>query len=167
MSKLLHLTNRLKAQASPEMLTPSQSVALVDLEKRWQFPDRVNLCGPAGAGKTFLGWVLTRQYEARFFASPHALKQEQELYPRQIIVDNAPSEEKNLRHLLAELQLRQVRNAVLISQNPNNLGLPIVTLPSPTQKDIAKIYENLNRLHFHSLESLDKENFWNIIYSVL
>ncbi len=167
MSKLLNLTNRLKAQASWHMLTASQRIAFDELEKRWRYPDRINLCGPPGSGKTFMGWVMARQFQAHFYASPRTLDQDQPPYPTQIILDNAPTEGKKLRRLLSEVQLRQVHRLLLITQSPICLGFPVIALPSPTEADINTIYENLSQLHFHSSCLVTKGNFWNVVHSVL
>ncbi len=171
MSRLLDLINRLKAQASWTMLTASQQITFAELEKRWQFPDRLNLCGPQGSGKTFVGWAMARQHQVHFYASPRLLEHDQPPYPTDIIIDNAPSEEKNLRRLLAELQLRQVHKVLFITSNPIHLGLPVSTLALPTKTDIATVYENCSRLQFYpsSLSKGDEEkiNFWDVIYSVL
>jgi hypothetical protein len=167
MSKLLTLINGLKAQASKEMLTPSQHTALAEVEKRWKFPDRVNLCGPPGSGKTFLGWVIARQLNAQFYASPRILAQEQSPYPTRAVIDNAPSEEKESRRLLAELQLRQFRNTLLITTRPVSMGLPVITLPSPATADIKTVYENLSKLQFVSPQLISEGNLWGLLYSVL
>lgn len=184
MSRLLQLINRLKAQATETMLTPSQRLVLIELEKRWQFPDRLNLWGPPGSGKTFLGWVTARHLpQASFYASPRAFEQAQPPYSTGIIIDNAPSEEKEVRRLLSKLQLHQVRQTLLITSNPIRLGWPVIELTLPTTADIAVIHENCSRLQFHPSSSLpkkphsgssipsenDKEaaNYWHIIYSVL
>lgn len=167
MSKLLHLINRLKAQVNSTMLTYSQEVAFVELSKRWSFPDRINLCGPQGSGKTFLGWVMARHYSASFYASPQVFAQDLPLYTPEFIIDNAPTEEKQLRRLLSEIQLRQTHKVLLITQRPIKIGFPVITLPLPTEADITKIYENLGVLQFHSPRPINEGNFWNIIYSVL
>ncbi len=167
MSKLLQLTNRLKAQASWNILTPGQRTILTELEKRWRFPDRINLCGPQGSGKTFLAWVMARQHEAHFYASPGMLDRDEPPYPTQIIIDNAPSEEKKLRRLLAELQLRQVCKVLLITRSAIRLGLPVITLPPPAEADITAIYENCSKLQFYCLGPIKKGNFWNVIHSLL
>lgn len=167
MSRLLHLINRLKAQASWTMLTPSQRLTFAELEKRWRFPDRLNLCGSQGSGKTFLGWVMARQHQAHFYASPRGLERNQPPYPTDIIIDNAPTEEKNLRRLLSELQLRHVRRVLLITPSPIHLGLPVITLCAPTQVDIATVYENCSQVQFHCPHPLNEGNFWNVIQSVL
>ena len=167
MSKLLHLINRLKAQANKDMLTPTQYLVFSELKQRWKFPDRINLCGPQGSGKTFLGWVMARHYSATFYASPQIFEQDLPLYTPDLIIDNAPTEEKKLRRLLSEIQLRQAHKVLLITQRPIKLGFPLVTLPLPAEADIAKIYGNLSILQFHSLRPMNEGNFWNIIYSVL
>jgi pantothenate kinase-related protein Tda10 len=107
MSKLLQLLNRLKAQANEAMLTKSQQLAFAEITKRWQFPDCINLCGTQGSGKTFLGWVVAHHYQAGFYAAPQIFKADLPLYIPALIIDNAPTEEKELRRLLSEVQLRQ------------------------------------------------------------
>lgn len=185
MSKLLTLINRLKAQTSWTMLTPGQRLAFAELEKRWQFPDRLNLYGPQGSGKTFLGWVLARHLpQVNFYASPRLFEQDQAPYPTDIIIDNAPSEEKKLRRLLSELQLRQVRRVLFVTQSPIRLGWSTIELASPTAADIATIYENCSKLQFYPSPSSSNEspriifrntgesneeiaNYWQVIFSVL
>lgn len=168
MSRLLHLTNLLKAQANVEMLTPSQMAALATLSNHWRFPDRVNLCGPPGSGKTLLGWVLAYQFQVDFYASPQLFENDIPLFTSALIVDNAPSEEKKLRQLISEIQLRQLHKVLLITQKPNKIGLPTITLSEPTAEDVAKIYKNLSTLQFYPTEELaNKNNLWKIIYSVL
>lgn len=171
MSKLLDLTNRLKAQATRNMLTPTQQAVFTELERRCRFPDRINLCGPQGSGKTFLGWVIARYLKAHFYSSPRIMERSQPPFPLDIIVDNAPSEEKNLRNLLAELQLRQIRRVLLITSQPIRLGFPAINLPPPTSEDIQTIYTHLDRLHFYStpvsVEDTTINNLWTIMHSVL
>ena len=167
MSKLLHLTNRLTAQATLNMLSPSQQIAYDAIEKKWRFPERVNLCGTQGCGKTFLGWVVARQLHAYFYAGPGILAQERPPYPQQIIVDNVPSDERSIRLLLAKLQLRRIRNLLLITSHPNKLGFPIITLPPPTPEDIALVYGNFSKLQFHPHTPVAQGSFWEVVYSVI
>ncbi len=178
MSQLLSLTNHLKAQANLNLLTPGQQQALAELESRWQFPDRLNLAGPPGSGKTFLAWTLARQHQAHFYAAPRQLGLEPPPYPLDVVIDNAPTEEKEVRRLLAELQLRQTRRLLLITRQPIRLGLPIIGLPAPTEADIAVVYDNCSRLQFYPAalrdwpgypvaREVETPDFWQVIYSVL
>ncbi len=167
MSKLLQLLNRLKAQVNEDMLTNSQQSTFADVIERWRFPDRINLCGPQGSGKTFLGWIIARRYQAGFYATPQIFKYDLPLYTPALIIDNAPTEEKELRRLLSEIQLRQIHKILLITQKSIRLGFPIISLSTPTEADISKIYKNLGNLQFYSSHSLNKGNFWNVIHSVL
>ena len=167
MSKLLHLINRLKAQANIKMLTASQAVAYDELSKRWRFPDRINLCGSEGSGKTFLGWVMARESGAYFYPNSQTFEQDLPLYSPGLIIDNAPTEEKKLRRLLSEIQLRQVQKVLLITQKPIKVGFPIVTLIPPTEEDIAMFYKNLNDLNFYAAQHLNQTNFWTLINSAL
>jgi hypothetical protein len=153
------------------MLTSTQRAAFAELKKRWRYPDRLNLSGRRGSGKTFVGWVLARQSSAHFYGSVRVLEQEQPPYPTGIIIDNAPSEANTLRRLFAELQLRQVRRVLFITQSPICVGLPVITLEPPAATDIAIIYENFSQLQFYvahsNQENEDNNNFWGVVNSIL
>lgn len=169
MSQLLKLLNRLKAVASLERLTDSQQIAWHDIRQQLRFPERVNLYGPAGVGKTFLAWALARQQDAAFFASPAALARSDFIneLPRLVIVDNVTGEANDLRRLLAELQMRQTRSALIITCHPNPIGLPLVHLPLPVSQDIAIVYHNLSLLEHYALPPRNAGNLWQIIHSTL
>lgn len=167
MSRLLHLHNRLKAEARPELLTNSQHAVVATIGKYWQMPERVNLVGPRGTGKTFIGWTLTRVEGAVFFASPQIVKGVDVRGDCPLIIDNVSVEERSLRSLIAELQLLNVRKALLISADENRLGLPIVRLEYPTQDDIDVVYHNLSLLEYYALTPLVEGTLWQIIYSTL
>ncbi len=172
MSHLLFLTNRLKAQASRDWLTNSQKKVLFELKKNWRFPGKLNLCGPPGCGKTFLGWTFCRQTnETDFFSHAQGFSATSK-QTKNIVLDNIPSEENAFRRLLAVLQLRQVRRALLISTRPIPLNLPKLILPAPTTEDIAKIFDNFSYLALETLSdnpvnTPTKANLWDIIYSIL
>ena len=124
MSRLLSLLNRLKAEAREELLTGSQLAALSSLEKMWVFPERVNLWGPPGSGKTFLGWVIVKRTSpVVLYTSPQVFMQNMIVDHNALyVIDNASSELNSLRRLLAELQLRNIRASLIITRHVNGIG---------------------------------------------
>lgn len=169
MSQLLTLLNRLKAEARLDRLTDSQQAAWRFAQQKLRFPERVNLYGASGTGKTFLAWVLANEQGAALFASPAALFQSDFVNesPRLVVVDNCVIDTAELRRLLAELQMRNGRTALLITRQPNQLGLPLIHLPLPTSPDITVAYHNLSLLEHYALTPLVEGNLWQIVHSTL
>jgi hypothetical protein len=169
MSQLSQLLNRLKAESRLEWLTDSQHTAWQELQQRLRFPERINLYGTVGTGKTFLAWALANEQNAAFFASPAALAKSNFVNERSklAIVDNGVSETGELRRLLAELQMRNGRSALIITRYPNQIGLPIIHLPPPTPQDITIIYRNLSLLEQYALSPHVEGNLWQIVHSTL
>lgn len=167
MSRLLHLLNQLKAEARADLLTDGQRIAATEIRRHWQLPERINLVGSTGSGKTFLGWAFARSYNGRFLASRQALLRIEVDPAVPLVVDNTPSDTLELRRLIAELQLREVRSALLITRDENRLGLPIVRLGLPTLQDIQIVYHNLSLLEHYALSPLTTGNLWQVIYSTV
>lgn len=155
--------------ARSERLTDSQQAAWNDIWQRLRFPERVNLYGAAGAGKTFLAWALAHEQNAAFFATPTALAQSDFVNEpsRLVIVDNGASEAGDMRRLLAELQMRNIRSALIITRHPNQIGLPLIYLSLPTPQDIAIVYHNLSLLEQYALPPHTEGNLWQIVHSTL
>lgn len=166
MSKLIHLTNRLKAQANQNFLTPTQQVVFNELHQAWRFPEKINLYGPAGSGKTFLGWVLARHQPARFYATPRCFF-EDEPTKQPVIIDNAPTDERQLRTILAALQLRLINRTLFITQTPIRISWPTIQLPPPTPADIETVYDHCGQVDYLTNAPRQSTNLWHIIQSVL
>lgn len=169
MSQLLTILNRLKAEARLERLTNSQQIAWYLVQQYLRFPERVNLYGDSGSGKTFLAWALANEQNASLFASPMALFQSDFANepPRLVILDNCVSDAAELRRLLAELQMRNGRSALLITRQPNQLGLPLIHLPLPTPQDITITYHNLSLLEQYTHSPRTSGNLWQVVHSTL
>ena len=163
----LALLNRLKVEARRDWLTDSQSAATAEIERHWHFPERVNLCGAPGTGKTFLAWSLARASGAIFYPSPRIYHHTGKPGAACVVVDNAPDNAGAMRQLLAAFQLHDARTALLITTQPNRLGLPTVTLPTPTSQDVDMVYHNLSRLDYYALRPVYVVNLWDVISSVL
>ncbi|GAB4528656.1 MAG: hypothetical protein Kow0063_05000 [Anaerolineae bacterium] len=167
MSRMLCLLNRIKAEARRDLLTGNQLIAFEEIKRLWQFPERVNLWGPPGSGKTMVGWVVGRSLHATIYSSPDTFRERSQYGEARVIVDNVPYDQHALRTVLAEMQLKNIRTALLITIQPNRLGLPTVALRPPTTEDIDVLYRNLSLMEHYALSPLREGNFWDIIYSVL
>lgn len=166
MSRLLILQNQLKKEARYELLIDQQRRAFDYVTHAWRFPERLFVLGAAGCGKTFLGWALARGHGATHYASPEDFTQSTST-DQAIVVDNVYPEPKSLRWLLSEMQLRQIRRAVMISRYESTLGLPIFALDLPSSDEISVVYHNLSLLEYYALEPLTAGNLWAIIHSTL
>jgi hypothetical protein len=165
MSCLLTLLNRLKAQANPAMLTDTQAAAFEAIIGLWRFPQRVNLYGPPGSGRTFLAWVIGRSQDVPFYASPtHLAGVERPMSC--LIVDNAPSTERAIRDLLARLQLCEAHKALLVTDRRANLGLAPVALSAPTAADFDVVYHSLSLLDYYAVDPIHQGSLWEAMHSV-
>lgn len=169
MSQFLTILNQLKAESRLEWLTDNQQAVWQSALDRLRFPDRVNLYGAAGTGKTFVAWALANERNATFFASPAALTQSNymNMQANLVVVDNGTNEPNQLRRILAELQMRNGRSALIITRFPNQIGLPLLHLPLPTAQDISIVYRNLSLLEKYALSPHSEGNLWQIIHSTL
>lgn len=165
MSALLTLLNSIKTQHSREWLTPGQQTVVAWIEGQLQIPGVVNLAGPAGCGKTFCGWILAHSLNARISVDPQCLP-EPGARTAALIVDNVPDDAHAWRALLAELQLRGIRRAVLITHHANELGLPTARLPAPTAADCAFIMARIS-LHQPFYPGPAGANLWTWIRSAV
>lgn len=167
-SRMLVLLNRLKAEARADWLTDSQATALAEIQRQWRFPERLNLYGPPGSGKTLLAWTVARASGTCFYPSPRAyMRQARQLQERSAIIDNAPDDVLALRHFLAALQLDNMRTALLITTQPNRLGLPLVPLPAPTRGDVDLVFRNLSLVDHYAVTPVYASNLWDVVAEVL
>ena len=166
-SRLLILLNRLKAAAYRDWLTDSQSAAFSEIQTLWDFPERINLTGLPGAGKTFLAWTVARLLGAAYFPSPRVYHTEAVPQQVRVVIDNTSDDAIAQRRLLAELQLNSSRSALIITTQPNRLGLPVVALARPTSQDLDIVYRNLSLLDYYSLNPHYAENLWMVVAQVL
>jgi len=164
---MLSLLNRLKAEVNYDMLTKGQLDAFREVERLWRFPECVNLWGSKGCGKTFLGWTLARSMQATFYPSLFALQKQARYTEQRVVVDNFPGGQIPLRWVLAELQLRNISHAVLITAQPGSLGLLEIGIPALSMQDIDVVYRNLSLLECYALTPLRNGNLWEVLHSVL
>lgn len=164
MSCLLVLVNRLKAEANQAMLTDTQGSAYTAVMEYWRFPRRINLYGPPGSGRTFLAWVISKSEETPYYVSIEELRSATHNVSKAII-DNVSATEREVRDLLAKLQLRRTHTALVITDRPVNLGLAEVELSAPTSNDFDVVYHNLSLLEYYALEPVRQGNLWEALHA--
>ena len=137
-------------------------------------------CWPAGATRRRLIY-LARPARARpsspgrwpasatspFFATPERFEAPTPPPAAPVIIDNVDVDPYPLRRLLAGLQLRAIRTALLISRHANPGLLPLVTLPPPGPDDIIVVLHNLSQLDYYALNPPESANLWLTIRATL
>ncbi len=164
---MLVLLNQLKTQANPDLLTDSQRAAFDAIRHALRFPETVNLHGPAGSGKTFLAWALSRASAMSYFSSPVAFEERSERPTPRAIVDNAAASERAVRNLLAVAQRKGTHTLLFITHRPNEMSFQTVALPAPTPHDFDIVYHNLSLLEYYALPPVREGSLWDAIRAVL
>ena len=167
MSRLLTLQNRLKVRARFDRLADHQARAFETIVDHWRYPGVVNLVGPSGAGKTFLGWALAHDRDAFHCAAPELFDPTALLPGRLLIIDNVDPDDRPLRRLLAAVQLTGPRPALFISRRPPPGPLTAVALPPPSPDDLITVLHNLSELEHYCLQDPATADLWAVIHTTL
>jgi len=142
---LLSLQQRIRDRLSPEWLTPSQQGVWEQLHRFHGPPHRVvNVYGPRGSGKSFLGWLMHREGHATYSEWTDEYRP---IHPR-LVLDNAPADRaiaRSVRPLVHELGIRQI--ILLSRQRVDEPDMPAFAL-TVTDDDLdhfrANLYRHLN-----------------------
>lgn len=139
------LQQRIRDRLSPEWLTPSQQQVWELLHRFHGPPHRViNVFGPRGSGKSFIGWLMHREGYATYdtWTGEH-----RPVHPR-LTLDDAPSTRasaRSVRPLVDKLGIRQI--ILLSSQRVDEPDMPAFGL-EVTEDDLDHFRANLYR-HLH------------------
>jgi len=167
MSRLLKLLNNLKTQANVAWLTDAQRDAFASLEQELRFPEKINLYGPGGCGKTFLAWAVSRALSIPYYPSPQAFEARSQRPQPQAIVDNVSVGERAARQLLAISQSKGTHTLVFITHQPNSLRMYAIGLPPPSPADFDVVYRNLSLLEYYALPPVRHGDLWQAVHAVL
>jgi hypothetical protein len=143
--KLATLQQRIRDRLSSEWLTPSQQQVWEQLHRFQGPPHRVvNVYGPRGSGKSFLGWLMHREGYATYSMWTD---ERNPIHPR-LVLDNAPADRasaRSVRPLVDQLDIRQI--ILLSRQRVDEPAMPAFAL-AVTEDDIdhfqANLYRHLN-----------------------
>ena len=142
MSKFVRTLNLIKINRSAEWLTPSQAQVLVALKEALRVPRTVNLCGPAGVGKTFLAWALVDELDYAYFPHLRHFAQTRQSTAPGVIIDNINPSRQSHRNVLKALQFEDVKCAVLVTRELIRDYTHYVEL-SLSFKDREAVFHNL------------------------
>lgn len=163
MSEWMRLLSEMKRRPMDEYLTPTQRKARDQICELLRFPNRVNLHGPYGSGKTYIAWAIVRATGATHVPLPENLKH---LEPRHdiLLIDNAPRFETDVRRLLATANLLGASSVVLITRETIGMPMHRVALTTPDSIEVEAVLRTYGRLGFYQQHTLpDNPNFWNIM----
>jgi hypothetical protein len=159
MNRFVDILNRIRQHANTDWLTPSQRTAYELLRERLEFLDEINLWGPPGVGKTFIGWVLHAQQLATY--APRLEDVEPAHLSRIILVDNLSWQRSAVRCTLHNCREQGYEKVVLISAEPVHEQIAGVELRLTTV-DIGKVAENLRAVGVAPRNDAP-QSLWNMV----
>jgi hypothetical protein len=155
------LNDRIRDHLSPEWLTPSQQAVWAELRRFDGPPHRVvNVFGPPGSGKSFLGWLMRREGYATYgyWANPP-----RPIHPR-LALDNAATDHAAARDARPLVDQYQVRQVILLSRRRvDEPAMPAFEL-RVTADDLDCLRGNLYHYFSYTLpEVADGRNYHDAI----
>ena len=165
MSEFVRTLNRIKTHRGVEWLTPSQVRALTELREVLPASGTVNLCGPAGVGKTFLAWVLADKIGYAYFPHRSYFSEAEDVRAPGVIIDNADPGRLSHRSLLKDLEFENVKHAVLITRRLIQDYTHYVEL-SLAKEDWHVVADNLASIGCFVPES-SFDNLWHLVNPTL
>lgn len=136
------LNARIRDHLSPDWLTPSEQ-AIWDTLHRFDGPPHriVNIYGPPGSGKTFLGWLMQREGYATYgvWSRPP-----QPVHTR-LVLDNAATDQAATRAIRPQIDQLGISQIILLSRRPvDEKAMPRFEL-QVTPDDLEQLRGNLYR----------------------
>jgi hypothetical protein len=136
------LQQRIRDRLSPEWLTPSERRVWEQVLRFHGPPHRViNVYGPRGSGKSFLGWLMQREGHATY---GQWVGERRPVHPR-LTLDNAPSDRASARSVRPLVDTLSIQQIILLSrQRVDEPSMPAFAL-EVTEDDLEHLRANLYR----------------------
>lgn len=140
--KLFTLQQRIRDRLSTDWLTPSEQHVWEQLHRFDGPPHRVvNVYGPPGSGKSFLGWLMERERYATYGFWANRPKP---ILPR-LVLDNARTDRASTRALRPQVDEQGIRQIILLSRlRVDEQAMPAFELRI-TEDDLEYLRGNLYR----------------------
>lgn len=165
MTALASLLNSIRQSYSEDWLMPSQRLCYSTLVTAASLHNPVVLLGPAGSGKTFLGWVLHRELGLPFAASPATVPSAPSGMTS-VIIDNADLSHLSARAVLGEAMVQGWTTVVILARDIDPEGVPALRLASPTVSDISRCLRNF-AIPLQASVDTDDDNMWRVFRRLL
>jgi hypothetical protein len=163
MSEWMRLLSEMKRRPMEDYLTPRQRDVRNTICTLLEFPNRINLFGPYGSGKTYVAWSLVRATGATHVPVPERLHQLQPVHEI-LVIDNVSHYEDEIRRLLATSNLLGAQSVIFITHEPTTLPMHRIELPLPNKAEIEIVLQSYRRLGYYQQHDLPpKPNFWNVL----
>lgn len=163
MSEWMCLLSEMKRRPMEDYLTPRQRHVRNTICTLLEFPNRINLFGPYGSGKTYVAWSLVRATGATHVPVPERLHQLQPVHEI-LVIDNVSHYEDEIRRLLATSNLLGAQSVIFITHEPTALPMHRIELPLPDTAEIEIVLQSYRRLGYYQQHDLPpKPNFWNVL----
>jgi len=162
MNRFVDILNRIRQEANPGWLTPSQRAAYDLLRERLNFLDEVNLWGKHGVGKTFVGWMLHHQGLAIYYPLLEHVRYGSLL--RTAVVDNMGWRRAEVLEALHQCRGKGFDKIVLITTEPVQLQIATVELRL-TADDVEHAAANLRSVGVAPYGD-SPDNLWDLVSPV-
>lgn len=165
MSQWLKMVSDLKRRSpKSSYFTENQRTVFEQICDWLSIPERVNLYGDFGTGKTFVAWGLAEELDYVEHLSNASEFDTFDNSPTAILIDNAPHSEYRVRKIMARSNLLTIESIVFITRRPVAMQMRKIELPLPSEKEIREIENTLARLGFSATKyNPEKVNLWNVL----
>lgn len=134
MSLYVQWINLIKERATPDWLTDSQRVAYEKILRQWHGAPFVNLCGPAGCGKSFVARILVKEQD---YIYTHDLQTAPQ-GAANVILDDA----EYTRLMRPTAQLLNLGRVILVTRTPVHDPMPRADIRL-VERDVGQFLHNL------------------------
>ena len=114
MSQYIRIINTVRKNIARLPLTKSQADCRVALIERLEYPGVVNLYGPHGCGKTFVGWCMANEGRVAYVVEPAQLATVEHKTPA-VLIDNAGHRRTDYRRILGDLERARINRAIAVT----------------------------------------------------
>ncbi|WP_048108640.1 hypothetical protein [Methanosarcina barkeri] len=153
----ISIHNKIKGSVSEDWLTDSQKNILTNILDN-KIHDLINVYGPDGVGKTFLGWALQKRNYATYFSDIENVIEGCHI----AVIDNGNSSFEEYKTILKIMELKRIKRVIYLSRNKLDAKVYSLNL-ALTATDIEKVVKNINSVGLN-IYDLDCDNLWVLIF---